>query len=38
MGCEQVDVTINIRELDDVLIKDVGNKILESGKWVKKLL
>ena len=29
---EQVNVTINIRELDDVLMKDVGNIILESGK------
>ena len=26
------DVTINIRELDDVLMKDVGKKIAESGK------
>ena len=30
------DVTINIRELDDVLMKDVGNKILDSGKCVLK--
>ena len=29
---EDVDVIINIRELDDVLMKDVGNKIQESGK------
>lgn len=28
------DVTINIRELDDVLMKDVGNKIADSGKYV----
>ncbi|CAI8018802.1 IQ motif and ankyrin repeat domain-containing protein 1 [Geodia barretti] len=27
------DVSINIRELDDVLMKDVGNKIAGSGKW-----
>ena len=32
MESEQVDVTINIRELDDVLIKDVGNTIFEGGK------
>ena len=31
---EFFDVTINIRELDDVLMKDVGNKIAESGKYV----
>ncbi|KAK2170227.1 hypothetical protein NP493_1134g01036 [Ridgeia piscesae] len=24
---------VNIKELDDVLIRDVGNKIKESGKW-----
>lgn len=29
---EQVDVVINIRELDDVLMRDVGNKIADSGK------
>lgn len=29
---EHVDVTINIRELDDVLIKDVGNKLANSGR------
>lgn len=28
------DVTINIRELDDVLMKDVGKKIAESGKYI----
>ncbi|XP_003384105.1 PREDICTED: putative IQ motif and ankyrin repeat domain-containing protein [Amphimedon queenslandica] len=28
-----VDVTVNIREMDDVLMKDVGNKIAESNKW-----
>ena len=28
------DVTIDIRELDDVLMKDVGNKIADSGKYV----
>ena len=31
---EHVDVVINIRELDDVLMRDVGNKIADSGKWV----
>ena len=30
---EYSDVTINIRELDDVLMKDVGNKISQSGKY-----
>lgn len=29
---EHVDVVINIRELDDVLMRDVGNKIADSGK------
>lgn len=29
---ETADVTINIKELDDVLIKDVGNHIASSGK------
>ena len=29
---EQVDVVINIRELDDVLMRDIGNKIADSGK------
>lgn len=29
---EKADVTINIKELDDVLIKDVGNHIASSGK------
>ena len=28
------DVVINIKELDDVLIKDVGNHIQSSGKYV----
>lgn len=28
----KVDVVINIRELDEVLIKDVGNKIAASDK------
>ena len=28
------DVGINIRELDDVLMKDVGNKIADSGRCV----
>ena len=31
-GCP--DVTVNIQELDDVLMKDVGNKIADSGKYV----
>lgn len=31
---EYSDVTINIRELDDVLMKDVGNRIAQSGKYV----
>ena len=26
-------VKCNIRELDEVLMRDVGNKITESGKW-----
>lgn len=30
----KVDVVINIRELDDVILKDVGNKIASSNKWV----
>ena len=29
---EKADVIINIKELDDVLFKDVGNKIAASGK------
>ena len=29
---EKADVIINIKELDDVLIKDVGNHISSSGK------
>jgi len=29
---EKANVVINIRELDDVLIKDVGNNIASSGK------
>ena len=29
---KKVNVVINIRELDDVLIKDVGNNISSSGK------
>ena len=29
---DKADVTINIKELDDVLIKDVGNHIALSGK------
>lgn len=29
---ERADVVITIRELDDVLMKDVGNKIAASGK------
>jgi hypothetical protein len=29
---EKADVIINIKELDDVLIKDVGNRIASSGK------
>lgn len=28
----KVDVIVNVRELDEVLMKDVGNKIAESGK------
>ncbi len=28
----KVDVVINIRELDDVILKDVGNKIASSNK------
>ena len=31
---ERADVVIAIRELDDVLMKDVGDKIAASGKWV----
>ena len=30
---EKADAIINIKELDDVLIKDVGNKIAGSGKY-----
>ncbi|XP_013396876.1 putative IQ motif and ankyrin repeat domain-containing protein [Lingula anatina] len=26
-------IKVNIKELDDVLLRDVGNKIKESGKW-----
>ncbi|KAJ8305740.1 hypothetical protein KUTeg_016285 [Tegillarca granosa] len=26
-------VKVNIRELDDVLLRDVGNKIKDSGRW-----
>ncbi len=29
---EKTDVIVNIRELDDVLIKDVGDHIASSGK------
>lgn len=29
---EKADVIINIKELDDVLMKDVGNHIASSGK------
>lgn len=29
---EKADTIINIKELDDVLMKDVGNKIAASGK------
>lgn len=29
---EKADVVINIKELDDVLMKDVGNHIATSGK------
>ena len=32
MEDEKADVVINIRELDDVLMKDVGNHIASSGK------
>ena len=28
----KVDVVINIRELDDVILKDVGNKIANSNQ------
>ena len=30
---EKADTIINIKELDDVLMKDVGNKIAASGKY-----
>lgn len=30
----KVDVVIGVRELDEVLMKDVGDKIAQSGKWV----
>ncbi|KAL5457168.1 hypothetical protein EMCRGX_G034412 [Ephydatia muelleri] len=30
---DKCDVMINIKELDDVLMKDVGGKIKASGKW-----
>lgn len=26
-------VNCNIRELDEVLMRDIGNKIKDSGKW-----
>lgn len=29
----KVDVVVTVRELDDVLMKDVGDKITQSGKW-----
>ena len=29
-----MDIVINIRELDDVLLKDVGNRIEQSGRYV----
>lgn len=29
------DVVVNIREMDDVLIRDVGNKITESNKLAR---
>ena len=28
----KVDVLVRVRELDDVLMKDVGDKIVQSGK------
>ena len=28
----KVDVLVRVRELDDVLMKDVGDKIAQSGK------
>lgn len=31
---KSADVSINIRELDDVLMKDVGNKISDSGRYM----
>lgn len=30
---DMCDATINIKELDDVLLKDIGGKIKASGKW-----
>ena len=33
-GLELPGVQINIRELHEVLFRDVGNKIKDSGKWV----
>ncbi|CAB3998861.1 IQ motif and ankyrin repeat domain-containing [Paramuricea clavata] len=30
---EQVGVKVSIKELDDVLMRDVGGKIAESGRW-----
>ena len=32
-----MDIVINIRELDDVLMKDVGNRIVQSGRYVCRL-
>ena len=29
---DKCDATVNIKELDDVLVKDVGGKIKGSGK------
>lgn len=29
-----INITVNIREMDDVLMKDVGNKIAESNKYL----
>ena len=31
---DKADVVINIKELDDVLMRDVGNRIASSNKWV----
>jgi hypothetical protein len=30
---EQVGVKVSIKELDDVLMRDVGGKIVESGRY-----